>query len=167
MLGVKKLIFTLAAFGGLAAVALQLDFQKFGTVSACAFCREEVLSTQVFYRGDLVLGVLTHKPAAPGHVLIVPKRHVERFEDLTAEEIGEIGDAIKKIDRAVRSIFGNADYALLQKNGKGAGQSVPHVHFHYLPATRFLPVRLFISPWLKPLSAEEMKCLRESLARSF
>lgn len=163
----KKLIYTLGLITLclFSFLLLQVDFQRFRKAE-CAFCNPEILDAQTFYRGDGALGILTYKPAVPGHVLIIPKRHVERFEDLTSEEILAIGETVKKVDRRVRGAFGNTDYLLLQKNGRGVGQSVPHVHFHYLPAAKFLIARFFISPWLKPLNQEELKCLKKTFSES-
>lgn len=69
----------------------------------------------------------------PGHCLIIPKRHVERFENLTEEEITHIGIGIQKVNHAVQKVFQISSYLLLQKNGVEAGQTVPHVHVHYIP----------------------------------
>lgn len=62
----------------------------------CPFCDRAVIERQAFYEDDLVLALYDHKPIFPGHSLIIPKRHVERFEQLTEEEITQIGRAIKK-----------------------------------------------------------------------
>jgi diadenosine tetraphosphate (Ap4A) HIT family hydrolase len=140
-----------------------VDFKIFTTAySGCAFCKEEVLSVQTFDRQEGVMALLTHKPSTRGHLLIVPERHVERFEDLTAEEMLAIGRMIQKVDKKAKEVFGNTGYILLQKNGREAGQSVPHVHFHYIPKNRkesgfLFIVRFFLSHWLKPMSALEMQ----------
>ncbi len=160
----KKVLFTLFGAGILILFILKVDLQK--RVEGCAFCREEIIDRQFFYQKDGILGLVTHKPAALGHVLIIPERHVERFEDLTSSEVVCLAEAIKEIDKAVQKSFGNRDYLLLQKNGKEAGQSVPHLHFHYLPAVKYLPIRFFISPWLKPLEEEKLKSLKETLSES-
>jgi len=99
----------------------------------CVFCDQKVLNGRAFYEDNLVIGLLTHKPATPGHALIIPKRHVCRFEDLTSEEIISIGKFIKKVHQVISKIYGTSSYLLLQKNGEEAGQTVPHVHFHYIP----------------------------------
>ncbi len=99
----------------------------------CAFCDEKVVEFQKFYEDDLVLALYTHKPVLPGHCLIIPKRHVERFEMLTDEEITQMGRVIKKVNDAVTVVFETSAYLLLQKNGYEVGQTVPHVHFHYIP----------------------------------
>lgn len=162
-----KKIFILSVSLILLCVAfLQFDFQRFIKRSGCAFCDEKVLQRQIFYRGDKALGILTHKPAVLGHVLIIPERHVERFEDLSPEEMAALGEAIKKVDLAVRKAFGTGDYVLIQKNGREAGQTVPHVHFHYLPASNFLAAKYLLSPWLKALDEAELTHLRETLSEA-
>ncbi len=162
----KKIVLLFVGLALLTFLVTKIDFQRIRN-PGCAFCQEDILEKQVFYKGEGVLGILTHKPAVPGHVLIIPERHVERFEDLSPEELVALGAAIKKVDGAVRKTFNNTDYLLIQKNGRGAGQSVPHVHFHYLPATKFLAVRFFLSPWLKPLEEKEIRLLNEALSESF
>src|ERR1700737_1272003 len=84
--------------------------------SYCAFCDTDVLNRQKFYEDDLVLALYTHKPILPGHCLIIPKRHVERFEMLTDEEITHMGRIIKKVNQAAVQVFKTSSYLLLQKN---------------------------------------------------
>ena len=137
-------------------LTILLSFQLF----ACPFCNQEVLDTQVFYTGETTLALINYRPTVPGHVMIIPKRHVERFEQLTSEEIADIGDTIKKVDIAIKKIHGNTGYILFQKNGKESGQTVPHLHFHYLPRTEgdshiWFTFRFFISPWETPMSLEQ------------
>jgi histidine triad (HIT) family protein len=158
----KRKFFTFSALILLIFGACTIDFQGV-RIEGCPFCKTEILEAQTFFRSNLVLGLITHKPALPGHVLIIPTRHIERFEELTAQEMAEIAVAIQKIDKRIRETFGYPDYLLLQKNGRGAGQSVPHLHFHYIPAGKCLAFRFLISPWLKPLSAEEISRLKDLL----
>lgn len=129
----------------------------------CAFCDPTVLNNQKFYEDDLVLALYTHKPILPGHCLVISKRHVERFEMLTDDEITQIGRVIKKVNQAVEKVFETSSYLLLQKNGLEVGQSVPHVHFHYIPRKKgddsiiqFL-AKMYITNLQKPLSAAEMQ----------
>lgn len=129
----------------------------------CAFCNPAVLNNQKFYEDGLILALYTHKPVLPGHCLIISKRHVERFEMLTDDEITQIGRVVKKVNQAVEKVFGTSSYLLLQKNGLEVGQSVPHVHFHYIPrkkgdhsTLKFL-AKMYITNLQKPLSAAEMQ----------
>ena len=99
----------------------------------CAFCNRTVLDSQKFYEDDLVIALWNYRAALPGHSLIIPKRHVERFDALTDQESLKIAQVIKKVDAAARQVFNSSAYLLYQKNGREVGQSVPHVHFHYIP----------------------------------
>ncbi len=66
----------------------------------CAFCDSVVLEAQTFYEDDRVVALYTHKPVSPGHCLVIPKRHVERYEALSDEEILQIGRVVRKVDAA-------------------------------------------------------------------
>ncbi|MFY7842489.1 MAG: HIT family protein [Rhabdochlamydiaceae bacterium] len=132
-------------------------------IEHCAFCNPNVLETQKFYEDDLILALYTHKPVLPGHCLVVPKRHVERFESLTNEEISQIGKVIKKVNQAVGKAFDSSSYLILQKNGIEVGQWVPHVHFHYVPRKkggistfRFI-LKMCMANTKGPIAKSEMK----------
>lgn len=85
------------------------------------------------YEDAQVLAFLDVNPLAEGHTLVIPKRAVERFEDLTPDEAAALARAIGPIARKVLSATGAADYNLLQNNGGVSGQVVMHVHFHIIP----------------------------------
>ena len=98
----------------------------------CAFCDKTVLNRQKLYEDQFVIVMCTHQPIVSSHFLIIPKRHVERLELLTQQELIHVHQAIEKVRRASRSIFGTSAYFIHQKNGLEVGQSVPHVHFHFI-----------------------------------
>lgn len=129
----------------------------------CPFCDPKVLEGQSFYEDDLAIALYTHRPIYPGHCLIIPKRHVLRFEELTEAEASQMMQLIKKVDVAAQKVFGTSAYLLLQKNGYEAGQSVPHVHFHYIPrkagddSPLALLWHMYIANIKKPISAEKMQ----------
>lgn len=129
----------------------------------CPFCDPVILQNQKFYEDDTVLALYTHKPIVPGHCLVIPKRHVERFEDLVDQEVLAISGLIKQVNLAARKAFSTSPYLLLQKNGKEVGQSVPHLHFHYIPrkagdSSIFLfVVKMWLSDIKKPISSKEMQ----------
>lgn len=128
----------------------------------CPFCEQQILDSQKFYEDDLCYCLYTHRPIVDGHCLIVPKRHVERFEGLTDEEALRVCQLIRKVDVAATKVFGTSSYLLLQKNGKEVGQSVPHVHVHYLPrlagddsVLKFL-FQMFAANAFSPIGQKEM-----------
>lgn len=140
-----------------------LSFSKLTAEECCAFCDIDVLNRQKFYEDDLVVAMYTHKPVLPGHCLIIPKRHVERFELLTDEEVTQMGRVIKIVNEAASKVFNTSAYLILQKNGAEVGQTVPHVHFHYIPrkegddsTLKFL-AKMYITNLQKPISPQEME----------
>jgi len=159
----RKLLALLMAIGLIVGTYSLLDHHRTSLDGPCAFCNPAVLARQTFYEDDLVLALYTHKPIFPGHCLVIPKRHVERFEGLTDEEITEMGRALKKVNSAVRQVFGTSPYILLQKNGREVGQTVPHVHIHYIPrkagdsSALWFVIKLFVRNAMKPISPEETR----------
>ena len=143
-----------------------------GPNTACPFCSTSILNYQKFYEDDLALALYTHKPMLPGHCLIIPKRHVERFEMISDAESAQIFQTIKKVDQAVKKVFGTSAYLILQKNGHEVGQTVPHVHFHYIPRKLnddsiigFL-FRMFLANAKRPIPPSEMNEVVEALQKA-
>ena len=98
----------------------------------CLFCRiikgelpcEKVIETSYY------MAFKDIHPKAPVHVLIAPKRHVERPEELRAEEIHDMLHGSEE----VAQILGvkESGYRLLFNVGEHAGQEIDHVHLHLL-----------------------------------
>jgi len=124
----------------------------------CPFCNASVVDSQKFYEDDEVVVLCTYKPVMPGHCLVIPKRHVERFEMLSDTEMTQMGRVIRKVNLAVEKVYGTSAYLLLEKNGREVGQTVPHVHFHYMPrkagddSTISFLYKMFIANLKRPIS---------------
>lgn len=73
------------------------------------------------------------RPVLPGHSLVIPKRHVNTWENLTTQEITEIGLLSKALYSVLREAYGSEGYNLVVQDGKGTGQTVSHVHMHVIP----------------------------------
>ena len=138
----------------------------------CPFCDRKVIEYQKYYEDDLVMGLLTHRPVCKGHCLIIPKRHIERFEKLNEEEVLAIADLIKKTHRAAAKVVKADSYILLQKNGSNVGQTVPHIHCHYIPRRadeRFIFLfflRFTLNPLFSPISQKEMNYMTSSFTEA-
>lgn len=104
-------------------------------MSDCIFCKivKGEISSHKLTEGSQTLAFLDVFPVSNGHVLIVPKRHLEDLADLTAEEWVEIGKLAKIVGNSLRKGLLADGFSLLLRNGKAAGQEVPHVHFHLIP----------------------------------
>lgn len=99
----------------------------------CAFCDPKVLQTHTFYEDSLVRGMCSYRPVLPGHCMVVVKRHIENLEELSDDEFLATGQLLRKINDAIQVTQGPSSYLILEKNGVEVGQSVPHVHIHYIP----------------------------------
>lgn len=95
--------------------------------------------TYVLLSTEHVVAFLDIAPLTRGHVLVAPRRHRVKVGDLKPSEAAEIGRVLPLVARAVlNSVFpdiphGEADYNVVQNNGPGAAQVIPHVHFHIIP----------------------------------
>lgn len=143
-------------------IGSRLDFRLQTPPSICVFCDPQTISCQMFYENGRAMALLPHKPVLGGHVLILPKRHVESLEELSPEEMGDIERIVHKIDPLMKRLYRSTGSLFLEKNGAVAGQSVPHVHFHYLPRSKAQSQLSFIlsflsRPWFKPLSKREIE----------
>ena len=101
----------------------------------CIFCRiiRGELPCHRLYEDNRVLSFLDIGPISHGHCLIIPKAHVERFDQLDAAASGACLAVVPRLSAAVMSATGALSWNLLQNNGAEAGQVVPHVHFHIVP----------------------------------
>jgi diadenosine tetraphosphate (Ap4A) HIT family hydrolase len=73
-------------------------------------------------------------PAAPGHLEIVPKRHVESFFELTDKEIVEAYALIREARKRLIEDYDLPDgYTIGVNEGRAAGQSIEHLHVHLIP----------------------------------
>ena len=101
----------------------------------CIFCRiirGEVPSFQVF-QDDQSLAFMDINPANPGHVLVIPKIHAETLFGLDEAWLTATTLAAQKVAKAVQKAFNPFGMNIVQANGPGAAQSVPHFHWHVLP----------------------------------
>lgn len=72
-------------------------------------------------------------PLTPGHTLIVSRRHVARYLDLSAEERAAIWQMVPAVWERVRQAHDPAGFNLGLNDGTAAGQTVAHVHLHVIP----------------------------------
>jgi histidine triad (HIT) family protein len=70
-------------------------------------------------------------PLAKGHVLIIPKNHHEKIQDMSSDENTDLFSLVHTMISKIDSITGSTLVAI--HNGKDAGQEIPHVHVHLVP----------------------------------
>lgn len=85
------------------------------------------------YEDDQVLAFLDINPLSAGHTLVIPKESAETMDRLSDEAAGALGRVLPRLCRAVIAATGVREYNVLENNGTGAHQAIPHVHFHIIP----------------------------------
>lgn len=143
-----------------------LIFFSFTLSGACPFCNQQIIDKQLITETKLSLVLYCLTPATAGNVLIIPKRHMTRLEELKEEELTDMYRLVQKVQAVFKECYGLSDYLVVQKNGKNAGQSVDHIHIHVMPCPeKFDPTTVFL--YREKLSATEMKACVEKLKPYF
>lgn len=100
-------------------------------MTKCLFC--ESAQFEKIAEDELCFAIFDGFPVSPGHVLIIPHRHVESYFDLTFEEI----EAMHRMQKAIKPMlderFKPDGYNIGINVGEAGGQSVFHVHMHIIP----------------------------------
>jgi histidine triad (HIT) family protein len=105
----------------------------------CIFCKivaGEIPAEKV-YEDEEILVFRDIQPAAPTHLLLIPKAHVATVDDLEADHEALVGRLLRRA-AAVAAKAGLAGaYRLVVNCGRGAGQEVFHLHVHLLAGRPF------------------------------
>jgi diadenosine tetraphosphate (Ap4A) HIT family hydrolase len=97
--------------------------------TSCELCsRQEVLleNALAYVRHD-------NNSLSRGHVLVIPKRHVASFFDMTEEEQSAVLALLREIQRSIQEQHSPDGYNIGVNVGKAGGQSRMHVHLHLIP----------------------------------
>jgi histidine triad (HIT) family protein len=106
------------------------------------------------YEDDLTLALMDIMPSIEGHALVITKEPAEGILDLSPEGAAALIKTTQKIARAVKKGLNPPGLMLVQLNGPGAGQSIPHIHFHVLPRYEGLELKLHGRTMQKPEALE-------------
>lgn len=117
-------------------------------IEGCPFCRLPGLpdaDALIIGRGELVYGVLNLYPYNPGHLMVVPYRHVADYTDLTDEETVELARLTQKAMTVARAVATPHGFNVGMNQGVIAGAGIAaHLHQHVVPRwggdSNFMPV---------------------------
>ena len=108
----------------------------------CIFCKNvkgEIPSEKV-YEDDKVFAFKDIIPAAPIHVLVIPKEHVQDVLGIKPENKEMISDIFFAINKIAKQLgIENDGFRIINNCGKDAGQEVMHLHFHVLAGGKMGP----------------------------
>lgn len=101
----------------------------------CIFCKiiKGEIPSKKIYEDEEVIAFYDIDPAAPIHILVIPKKHIPSLVEIKQEDeavIGRIYSIINQIAKDVNIL--EKGYRVIINCGKDGGQVVPHLHFHLL-----------------------------------
>ncbi len=104
-------------------------------MDSCIFCKiiKGEIPSSTIYEDENVKVILDIEPAAKGHAILLVKQHVANVFELDAELAGKVYSVVPKVAAAIKKELGCDGMNILQNNGVEAGQTVFHLHIHFIP----------------------------------
>ncbi|TFG98829.1 HIT family protein [Candidatus Thorarchaeota archaeon] len=104
----------------------------------CIFCkivRGEIPSSVIF-EDDICMAFLDVFPVTKGHSLLIPKKHYVNLFDVDPDVAAHMARRLIDLTKGVKNATGEEGVMAIVANGAGAGQEVPHLHFHAIPRSK-------------------------------
>lgn len=100
--------------------------------SLCPFCqvRDE---HAVLLENSECRAILDAFPVTPGHALIIPRRHIANYFDLTVKEQQYLWTMVGECKQYLQNCYHPDGFNIGINIGNAAGQTIPHVHIHLIP----------------------------------
>ncbi|MGH6968870.1 MAG: HIT family protein [Stellaceae bacterium] len=129
----------------------------------CIFCK--IVAGQIpsirLFENAATLAFMDINPANDGHCLVIAKPHHPTLYDMPRDLLAAVSTTVLKVAKAVEAALKPEGLNLVQSNGKGAAQSVPHFHVHVLP--RRLDDGLPLNWQLKPGDSAVIAAIAERI----
>jgi len=104
------------------------------SVQDCIFCKiiSKYIPAKIIDENDDILVIQDLHPKAPVHYLIIPKKHIENIKKLEEADSDYVAKMMLMARKISEKLPGSGSFRLIMNNGKDAGQSVFHLHSHFL-----------------------------------
>lgn len=101
----------------------------------CIFCDivSRITPAEILFENEDALCILDINPIHYGHSLVIPKSHCRDFLDLPSSSFAGVLQAVHTVARAIVGSLDLEGFNIFSNNGRIAGQSVFHFHFHITP----------------------------------
>ena len=116
--------------------------KKTKDINMCLFCKivEKEIPANVELESEEFLAFYDINPIAPIHLLVIPKKHVDSFQEVEPETMAKMTAFIQKL--AKKMGLDKDGYRLLTNIGENGGQEIKHLHFHLVGGTKLKWVHL-------------------------
>jgi len=108
-------------------------------MSDCLFCKiiEGAIPSDKVYEDDDFLAFKDINPQSPVHVLVIPKKHIEKLSDCGEEEKDLLANLMLTANRVAKELgIDQSGYRVAINSGKEGGQLVFHLHLHLMGGAR-------------------------------
>ncbi|MBI4992656.1 MAG: HIT family protein [Candidatus Magasanikbacteria bacterium] len=104
-------------------------------MSDCIFCKiiKGEVPNYIVYEDKSILAFLDIFPHAKGHTVVVPKRHIDTYFDLSDDEMNKLSAGIKKAMEKIQAVLKPDGFNVGWNQSPAGGQVVPHLHIHIMP----------------------------------
>ncbi len=98
----------------------------------CLFCKiaNKEIPANVELENEDCLAFHDINPQAPVHILVIPKQHVESFNDVSPQTMAQLTSFIQEVAKKVG--IDKTGYRVITNIGEDGGQEIKHLHFHIL-----------------------------------
>jgi histidine triad (HIT) family protein len=101
----------------------------------CIFCKIAAgeIPTEFLHSGDDVLAFRDIHPAAPTHILIIPRKHIPSLVEIDEADLPTVGNMVRVANELAKRVgIAERGYRIVINTGKEGGQVIPHLHMHLL-----------------------------------
>ena len=100
----------------------------------CVFCKivGGSLPARIVRETAHSMALLDAFPLASGHVLVIPRKHHQMIQDMSAEENADLFSVVHSLLPRMEGTLAGATLVAVH-NGRAAGQAIPHIHVHLVP----------------------------------
>ena len=104
----------------------------------CIFCKivRGEIPASVIFEDDICIAFMDVFPINEGHSLLIPKKHFVNMFDVDEDVVAHLAKRLVDLTKRVKKATGEEGVINTVANGEGAGQEVPHLHFHAIPRSK-------------------------------
>ncbi len=127
----------------------RIEYVRMEKPAGCILCekpkQDRDAPNYILYRGSRNYVIMNCYPYNPGHLMVVPYRHLDSLDKLTDDELNEHFGIVRRATRLLREVFNPGGFNIGMNLGKVAGAGIDgHLHTHIVPRwqgdTNFVPV---------------------------
>lgn len=131
----------------------------------CIFCKiiKRELEAYIIYEDDIAIAFLDVNPEVNGHMLIIPKKHIENISDIDDKTLAYLYKIGEQMYRLLKKTFLIEGITFVQNNG--CSQDIKHFHIHLIPRCiddhKLKPTYINQQPLALPLVYEKLLANKE------